>query len=383
MTALRFIVSCLAAAACLSGHAEPLVPTSDSQVIEVLPAAGGDRAQERRLRRDWAADPGDAIRAVALSRRYLEQARVDGDPRRAGLALAALHAWPDPNKAPDEVLLMLATIEQYLHDFDTAANHLERLVKRQPQHAQAWLTLATVRRVQGRYAESDKSCEALAAIGAALFAQACRAENDGLRGDFDGARDTLVRLEHRPRIDVDTRNWLLATLAETEARAGRSTQAEAAYRSALAARHDAYTIMSYADFLMQQERHTDAIELLRDQPRNDAVLLRLAIAGTRAKSPGAARDVREMRERMTLASLRPDARTTHAREQAMFALWVDGAPQRALYMARINVRHQREPLDLLVLAQAARAVGHADAIAEADSLRKDMGLHDQRLDSLL
>jgi len=122
---------------------------------------------------------------------------------------------------------------------------------------------------------------------------------------------------------------------------------------------------------------------LEQQPRTDAVLLRLAIAGTRTRSPDAQRDVREMRDRMALANLRPDARTTHAREQAMFALWVDAKPQRALELARVNVRLQREPLDLLLLAQAARASGQANAVREAQQLRKEMGLHDERLDALL
>lgn len=383
MNALRLILMHLLAAACIQAGAAPLVPTSDTQVIETLPAAGANRAEERRWRREWATNPADASKAVALSRRYLEQARIDGDPRRAGLALAALKAWPDANKAPDDVLLMVAAIEQYLHDFDVAANHLEHLVRRQPQHAQGWLTLATVRRVQGRYEASDKACEALALAGAAMHSQACRAENDGLRGHFDSARAVLTRLERSPRIDAQTRNWLLTTLAETESRAGRAAQAESAYRSALMARNDAYTNMSYADFLMQQERHADAIEQLKNQPRTDAVLLRLAIAGTHARSPEAARDAREMRERMSLANQRPDARATHAREQAMFALWVDHAPQRALSLARVNVRKQREPLDLLVLAQAARAAGQPAALAEADAIRKEMGLHDHALEALL
>src|SRR5437762_10806273 len=145
----RFRLACLAAvlaSLCAVVHGEVLVPRSDAQVVEVLPAVSGDRAEERRLRREWAADPGDARKAVALARRQLEQARADGDPRRAGQALAALQAWPDPAKAPDDVLLMVATIEQYLHDFDASAKHLLRLVERQPRHAQAWLTLATVRR---------------------------------------------------------------------------------------------------------------------------------------------------------------------------------------------------------------------------------------------
>ncbi|WP_161974612.1 tetratricopeptide repeat protein [Piscinibacter terrae] len=382
MKPLELIAACVLAS-CLAAHAEPVVPTSDSQVIEVLPAVGGDRAEERRLRREWAANPADASLAVPLSQRYLEQARADGDPRRAGLALAALKAWPEPNKAPEDVLLMVATIEQYLHEFDKAGAHLENLVRRQPAHAQGWLTLATVRRVQGRYADSDKACEALAAANAALHAQACKAENAGLRGDFDAGIDTLTRLARTPRIDAGTRNWLLTTLAETQARAGQFDRAEASYRAALASRDDGYTLVSFADFLLNRQRAADALALLKTQPRNDAVLLRLAIAGAVAKSPDGARDVREMRERIRLANQRPEARTTHAREQAMFALWVDASPERALQLARANAKHQREPLDLLVLAQAARASGQQAAMAEADSLRKDMGLHDRRLDELL
>ena len=47
--------------------------------------------------------------ATAVARRYLEQARESGDPRFAGLALAALRPWPDANAAPDEVLLAIET----------------------------------------------------------------------------------------------------------------------------------------------------------------------------------------------------------------------------------------------------------------------------------
>jgi hypothetical protein len=383
MSDLRRVSVAAVLAMCTVAHGEPLVAHSDAQVVEVLPAVSGDRAEERRLRREWAADPRDAQKAVALARRQLEQARADGDPRRAGQALAALQAWPDPLKAPDGVLLMVATIEQYLHEFDASAKHLLRLVERQPRHAQAWLTLATVRRVQGRYADSDQACEGVANAGAALHARACRAENDGLRGDVDAARAVLRRLADAPRLDAATRAWLLTTLAELEARAGRAPEAEAAYRAALSSQRDGYATMSYADFLIRQQRFDDALLALKDEPRTDAVLLRLAIAGTRAHAASAARDAREMRERMALANLRPDARTTHAREQAMFALWVDGTPQRALQLARSNMRHQREPLDLLVLAEAARAVGQPAALREADTIRKDMGLHDQRLDALL
>ena len=122
---------------------------------------------------------------------------------------------------------------------------------------------------------------------------------------------------------------------------------------------------------------------MQGQTRTDVVLLRLAIAGAQARTPGAARDAAEMRERIALADERPEARTFHGREQAMFALQVDRDPARALALARGDVRRQREPLDLLVLAQAARASGEPAALAEARELRKTVGLHDRRLDALL
>src|SRR5437763_3602534 len=242
----RFFIACLCALAVHSARAEPLVPRSDDEVVETLPAAAG-RAEDRRLRREWAAHPDDPARAVALSRRHLEQARSQGDPRHAGQALAALRTWPDAAVAPDEVLLMRATIEQYLHDFDGAAAHLQQLVQRRPQHAQAWLTLATVRRVHGRYGESDRACAAVAGAGAVLHGRACAAENIGLRGDTERARQVLRGLLATPRLPAASSAWLLTTLAELEVRAGRVADADAAYRAALAADADGYTALAYAD----------------------------------------------------------------------------------------------------------------------------------------
>jgi Tfp pilus assembly protein PilF len=363
-------------------RAEPLNPTRDTEVIEVLPA-GGTAAEDRQLRRLWVNHPTDAATAVSLARRYLSRARELGDPRYAGQALAVLQGWPDPKTAPDDVLLLQATLQQYLHEFEVSASHLEMLVARRPDHAQAWLTLATVRRVQGRYTASDAACLGLQAVGVRLESQACLAENASLRGDNDAARSTLQQLLMPPRLPASTRSWLLTTLAELEQRDGHPEAAEAAFKKALEAETGGYTLLTYVDFLFEQGREAEALALLVPQPRTDAVMLRLAMVETRLKTPNAAVDARIVRDAMAQANLRPGARSTHAREQAMFALWVDDKPAAALELARENVRNQREPLDLLVLAHTARAAGDAKVIREADQLRKEMGLHDQRLDALL
>lgn len=371
--------------------ATPLIPTHDDEVIEVLPAMTVSRAQERRQRKLLAQQPRDATLSLALATRYLAQAHELGDPRFAGLAMSAIDGWPDEATMPDAVLLMRATLQQYLHEFEASVRSLEALLRR-PSVAprpQAWLTLATVRRVQGRYGDSDLACQQVAASGAALHANACLGENAGLRGEVDRARLMFVRLLADARQPAPTRAWLTTSLAELEQRAGHAAAADAAFRSALQLDPDSYTTLAYADFLIDQKRPLEALERLKHQIRSDAVVLRLAIAGTQAKaqSPRSATDagvdVNEMRERIALANERPDAKLFHGREQAMFALWVERQPARAMELAQGNVVQQREPLDLLVLAQAARATGNADALQQARRLVSQVGLRDQRIEAVL
>ena len=366
-------------------QAAPIVPTRDDEVIEVLPAIAGNRAEERRLRKQLAQQPRDPALALTVAKRYLDQAHELGDPRFAGMAMSAMAPWTDEATMPDGVLMMRATLQQYLHEFDASVRSLQKLLARpapQPR-PQAWLTLATVRRVQGRYADSDVACKQVAQAGAALHANACMAENAALRGDVDRARVAFTGLLATPALPAATQGWLMTSLAELEQRAGRVSAADAAFRTALKLDADSYATLSYADFLIEQKLPAQALALLKGQARSDAVVLRLAIAGTQAKASSAAADAAEMRERIGLANERPDAKVFHGREQAMFALLVEHQPERALELARGNVTQQREPLDLLVLAQAARASGQPAALREAQRLIKEVGLHDARVQALL
>ena len=379
------VLVCMLCAALAPLRAAPIVPTRDDEVIEVLPAMSGNRAEERRVRKQLAQQPRDPALALTVAKRYLDQAHELGDPRFAGMAMSAIEGWTDEATMPDGVLMMRATLQQYLHEFDASVRSLQALLARpasQPR-PQAWLTLATVRRVQGRYADSDAACKQVAQAGAALHANACMAENAALRGDVERARAAFMQLLSTPSLPVATQAWLTTSLAELEQRAGRAGAADAAFRAALNLDADSYATLAYADFLIEQKRPAQALALLKSQARSDAVVLRLAIAGMQAKSASAATDAAEMRERIALANERPDAKVFHGREQAMFALFVEREPERALELARGNVAQQREPLDLLVLAQAARAAGQPAALQDAQRLTQEMGLRDARVQALL
>ena len=378
------LVTATLTVAAFSAHATPIVPTHDDEVIDVLPAVNGNRAEERRLRQQLTSAPRDPALALAAAKRHLAQAHELGDPRFAGMALAALDPWKDEATTPDAVLLVRATIQQYLHEFDASAASLQRLLARPGEsRPQAWLTLATVRRVQGRYADSDAACKQVARAGAALHANACAAENAALRGDAARARGAFNALLADRRLPAATQAWLTTSLAELEQRAGNAAAADAAFQATLRLAPDAYATIAYADFLIEQKRPAQALALLKDQPRSDAVLLRQAIAGTQSGAATAAADVAEMRERIALANERPDAKVFHGREQAMFALAVDRDAKRALQLARGNVAQQREPLDVLVLTQAARATGEPAALQEARRVAGEIGLRDRRVEELL
>ena len=300
--------------------------------------------------------------------------------------MAALRAWPEPTSAPDDVLMMRATLQQYLHEFDTSVVNLRLLLARpgSGRNAQAWLTLATVLRVQGRYADSDAACHEVAGRCDALLRSACLAENAALRGEIGAARKSFEAMLAEPRLPAATRGWLTTSLAELEERDGRVAAADIAYRAVLRLGPDSYAAIAYADFLIAQHRPAEALAVLKDETRTDTVVLRLAIAGTIAKTR-AGRARRRPRcasgSRSPTSARRRASSTAASRRCSRSSSSVRRSAPSAL--ARGDVARQREPLDLLVFAEAARASGQRDAIEEARRLKAAVGLHDRRIDALL
>ena len=382
---LRFIV----VLACLSlshsdGEARPLTPTSDVQVVQTLPTDSATRRAERQQRQALARSPRDPVLAVAAAESYLDLARAQGDARAAGLALGALQAWEGAAQVPTEVLVMRATVAQYLHDFSGAEAMLKRAVEQQPMHPQAWLTLATVYRVRGDFAASDAACEGVLRSGQRLHGLACLAENQSLRGEQDAARTQFQRLLQTPRLPPGTQQWLLTSVAELEERSGHPDAARAAWLQAITLGPSGYTLDAYIDFLLDQGEPQTVLALLSpkaDSP-SDAALLRLAIAGTQSGDPRAAAWRTEMAARIEASRARPGGAATHAREQARFALDVLNHPADALALARENLKLQREPVDLGLLARTgaaqAKPADRARAEAEFKQWRDQLGLQDAR-----
>lgn len=347
--------------------ATPFVPANDAVVLERLPEKGDQAlAQLKRMRTALTSNPRDIDLAVSVARRALEAGRALGDPRFLGQAQAALAPWWTGNQVPASAWLLRATLKQTLHDFAGALQDLDALLAAHPTLAQARLTRATVLGVVGRYADARRDCASLAGRVASIVVIGCEAAPASLSGEAGPAYEALIHALAYRGGDPGVREWALTLAAEIAARRGDFVASERHFRDALALDPcDPYLEGAYADFLLDRNRPRDVLALLRGELRNDALLLRIALAEQRLADFAAAFATHrnELAARFDAARRRGDS--MHRREEARFRLVLENDPKSALKLALDNWAVQREPADLRILLEAARAAGDTGALKTA------------------
>lgn len=360
----RLAVAC-AALTCCAALAAPYKPLNDQQVLQRLPAPGGQAGNRElaALRQQLSREPQRADLAAAVASANLERLLAEGDPRYAGQAQAALARWWSDPAPPVELRVSRAVLKQFQHDFDGALADLDAVVRQQPDHAQAWVWISAISMVQARYDRARLACEQAAPYGTPLQARSCLATVDAATGQARRAATTMSQaLAAESEASPELRLWVLTRLAETHERLGDPVAAERAYREALAlGLEDSYLLAAYADFLLDQGRPAEVLTLLKDRERNDLHLLRLALAGQTLKHEKAQAWSSALAARFDAARQRGD--TAHQKEEARFALAVLGDATRALPLARANYAVQREAADARVLLEAALAARQKQAAA--------------------
>jgi tetratricopeptide (TPR) repeat protein len=310
------------------------------------------------MRAALSTDPRNLDIALPVARRALEAARTLGDPRFLGQAQAALTPWWHGDDVPTRALLLRATVKQSQHDFEGSLADLNRLLDREPALPQARLTRATVLAVRGRYAEARRDCAQLRGHVASIVVAGCDATPASLSGQAGGAYEALALELAHGLGNAELREWALTLAAEVAARLGSFDAAERHFREALVLDpRDPYLKAAYADFLLDRNRAAEVLPLLRGETKNDVLLLRLALAEQRVPQARAAfaEHRSELADRFDAARRRGDS--LHLREEARFRLAIGNDTRTALQLARDNWNVQREPADLRILVEAARATG--------------------------
>lgn len=354
-------------------------PARDDEVVEVLP--GITHMRPPPVNAAVAARPPNPTLAARSAREAINVARQTGDARYWGRAESALAPWWDKADAPPDLAILQATVQQGRHMFGPARTVLQDTLARAPQHAQGWLDLAALDRVEARYADALAACAAVGRAGQALYARACELETLSLQGrqQMAGAAFRQLLADLPARGAEAQRSWLYSLLAESEERARRPAEARAAYAQSLAAEPDLYTVIAFSDLLLRIGDNAAVGKLLAGQPLTDAVLLRQALALRRLNDAGwtALRD--ELHAREAALDRRGDNLDLHDRERALLAWWLDDAPARALGLALRNLELQREPIDWWIALEVAIAARDLDAAARIRQRLQATGLQDKRL----
>ena len=370
-----FFAVALVSAACLPlAHAGPYVPGSDSTVLAELPA--GTHYADVSARR---LAQGRVDVAIPLAQFYIQQSRLSGDLRYLGYAEAVLTPWVTQNPPVPNVLVLQATLQQSRHEFSASLATLERALTARPDDPQALLVRATVLRVLGRYPEASASCEQFARMVEPRLGAICIQSLRGLNGHLESAYLELTQVSSQGWLNSE-KSWLYSELGEMAVRLGRDADAQRWFEQDLnLVPTDFYVRAAYADLLLRQARPGEALTLLQGRESFEPLLLRIAVAQRQLHDPQLAQSGARLRAAFTAETQRGEA--VHRREQARFLLEVEDQPNLSLAAALENWAVQREPDDVLVLVNAAKAAGNPAAALPALDFMRTQGLRDVRVNA--
>lgn len=362
---LIFLLSVLFVLPANAANRETWIPDSDSVVLAELPVTDSPQWQMiRALRERLAKQPDNPHIAAELARTYMNMRRLSGDPRYLGYAQAVLAPWWDAAHPPAEILLTRARLKQTQHHFDAALEDLQQLLKMQPRNSQAWLLLAGVSMVKGRYDLAKRACAHLLLQSPALVSTSCVAQVGGMTGKLESSYQLLKQtlLQQAPsKITQTTKSqnstlqqWAWTMLAEMAVRLDKPQAAEKHFKQALSIEQpDIYLLSAYADFLLANGQAQQVVDLLEDRRQVDALLLRLALAAQMTGNNDADNYRQQMQRRFE--AMRRRGNNTHLREAAHFMLDLQHKPAKALTLAQGNWQQQHEMVDAILLARTALA----------------------------
>ncbi|HEY0680740.1 MAG TPA: hypothetical protein VGD45_00270 [Steroidobacter sp.] len=189
-------------------------------------------------------------------------------------------------------------------------------------------------------------------------------------------RDRAGEMEPRQRREIEL------TLADISTRLGDAKSARQHLERALAAADaDAYTLLTYADFLLDQREYGQVAVLFDRYSEYADLLLRTALAAKATNSAHAGQLAQRLRDQYAAHQRRGDF--APSRDYARFLLDIEGKASAALDAALFNWQTQREPADALIVLRAAIAAGRPAAAEPVAAFIRQHGLEDVRLARLL
>jgi hypothetical protein len=330
----------------------------------------------------------DVYQAASSARALIEQSRLSGDHEQAREAQRIISPWWNQSSAPVAVVLLQATIEQYLHDFTQAKTTLKRALANASatglERQQALLTLVSLEKLAGRYADAQRSCQQMrrneaGVAGTITYSAICQAQIDLLLGKEQPSLNLIQQAQTLIQTPA-VKSWLMAIEADHLARQGFDEKANAVYASSVQLYSDAVTRIDLADQYLRAKQPKAALAVL--QPSGEPELIRIAYAqqqlGQSAWEQTRDQIARQFANQDS-AGVKP---AVHARERALFFLWLNKDLKKAGEFALLNLKTQREPIDWWIAQEVFAAMADKNTLASLKAELTTSGLRDKRLAKL-
>lgn len=334
-------------------------PPSAELVLQAKPAT--PLPEDVRLLQQKAAKSLSNADQVALAQAYLQLARQPGWSRYFDKAQQLLKKAQPPHSVP--YWLALADSAQQQHQFADALRYLARVQQLEPENINAILMKNRIYLVQNNTGAALQECKKLMGQQELFLLSLCSMEVTGRQGkikDSYKALQLLARQQHA--LPLDQQHWLLAVLAEQAEASGHRQQARAWLEQALLAPETQQAPLplwvKWADLALEQDSklvYQKLHDLQQQQPLEDALLLRLALAEQQSSSASSYQQL--MQQRVLLREQRSDS--LHSADLAHYYLRLAPDYHKALHYAQLNFQQAQEPDDYNLLTRALQQSQHA------------------------
>ena len=348
----------------------PTIPKSDDTVLVVLPKSFlANRSELSRLRESLNADPSDPKLAALVASQYLALGNRTGDPRFYGYARAAIDRWW-ATEADPAILKIRAKLKEKDHLYDEALLDLQSSLEQTPEDAQTrtedaqtalekaqtLIEIGNIYRVQGRYEESLAIADELQTTAGEVPAALCRTPVMAQTGKAQDAYDLLTKILPDAEINFPaTVQFILTIRAEIADTIGKNQEVEKHFVEGLEKNpDDFYLLRGYSDYLLDQSKPAEALDLIREHTADTGVLLRAAIAADRSGDSELADQFTSMLE-TRFEELRLRGGQPHGRFESRYLLELKDDPSAALSVAIENWQKQKEVRDSRGVLEAAIA----------------------------
>jgi len=273
----------------------------------------------------------------------LDQAKYVGNSQHYARAKSLLSQASESTLPKHQRLYYNALIKQHYHEFEDSLILLKKVLDTKPQHINVLLLSANLYAVQGHFELAKKTCASLTGLVEAILVAACKLNIDAQEGtntQIQNALDSLTEFSQKfPSKSQETTIYVAEIQASMASYLGQNAFANQILAPHLNRELPLSFWVLWSNIQIDLGQSDKVLSILgplveKTQNKDDALLLRLAIAEELSSSASPTKLLPLVTERIALRMLRQDQE--HAFDIALYYIHLEEQAAEAYRWALVN-----------------------------------------------